>query len=214
MTRETGYHSHMKLKAVAIFSAVSITATVTSCLYLDHPLALFIRKLVLRRTLLAADLPDLLFLSVLAATLLLWGGYLYRHLRGIDDTRTGFFRLAACTVPLAFVMKSVLKQLFGRMNTRVWLIHRPEHDFRWFQGGEGYTGFPSGHMAVFAAFMVSVWLCYPRFRPLYLVLMVVLGVALIATNYHFLGDVLAGAWLGVMVSVCVARFVNIPPREK
>ncbi len=204
----------MERKSVAIFSAVSLAATVVSCLYLDHPIARFVAKLALRKTALAADIPDLLFLSVLVATLLLWGGYLYRHLRGIDDTRTGFFRLAAWTVPLAFVLKSVLKQLFGRVNTRVWLIHRPEHDFHWFQGDEGYSGFPSGHMAVFAAFMVSAWLCYPRFRPLYLALMVVLGVALIATNYHFLGDVLAGAWLGVMVSVCVARFVNIPPRGK
>ncbi len=202
----------MERKSVAIFSAVSIAATLASCLYLDHPLALFVRRLSLRRRALAADIPDLLFLTVLAATLLLWGGYLYRHYRGIDDTRTGFFHLAAWTVPLTYILKSVLKQLFGRMNTRGWLLHQPAHDFRWFQGGEGYSGFPSGHMAVFVAFIASVWLCYPRFRPFYLVLTLVLGVALMATNYHFLGDVLAGAWLGVMVNVCVARFVNIPPR--
>jgi membrane-associated phospholipid phosphatase len=204
----------MERRNAAIISAVALAATVVSCLYLDHPIALFVRKLALRRRALAADIPDLLFLTVLAATLLLWGGYLYRHYRGIDDTRTGFFRLAAWTVPLAFVLKSVLKQLFGRMNTRGWLIHQPVHDFRWFQGGEGYTGFPSGHMAVFAAFMVSAWLYYPRFRSLYLVLMLVLGAALIATNYHFLGDVIAGAWLGVMVNVCVARYMNVPMGRK
>ncbi len=204
----------MERRTIAILSAAALAATVASCLYLDHPLARFIRKLALRKTALAADLPDLLFLSVLVATLLLWGGYLYRHNRGIDDARTEFFRLAAWTVPLAFVLKSVLKQLFGRMNTRVWLFHQPEHDFRWLRGGDGYTGFPSGHMAVFAAFMASAWLYYPRFRPVCLALMVVLGVALIATNYHFLGDVLAGAWLGVMVTVCVAQFVNIPKGKK
>ncbi len=200
----------MERRSISILSAAALAATVASCFYLDHPLARFIRKLALRKTALAAELPDLLFLTVLAATLLLWGGYLYRHNRGIDDARTEFFRLAAWTVPLAFVLKSVLKQLFGRMNTRAWLIHQPDHDFRWFQGGEGFTGFPSGHMAVFTAFLASAWLCYPRLRPACIVLMVVLGVALIVTNYHFLGDVIAGAWLGVMVNICVARFVDVP----
>ena len=205
--RETGYYGRMIRKSLAIFfSALAILA---SCLYLDYPIALHIRGLAVQHRSLAHNLPDLLLLAVIVVTLLLWICYLYRFRRGIDDTRTRFFRLAAWTVPLAYVLKSVLKQLFGRVNTRYWLDNQAEPDFIWFGGGEWHNGFPSGHMLVFSAFMVSVWLFYPRWRPVCLVLMVALGVALIATNYHFLGDVLAGAWLGVLLNVFIVRCLEM-----
>lgn len=204
------YHGAMERKNVVILSAAAFAAIVASSLYLDHPLALSVRRLSHRNPALAGDLPDLLLLAVLAATLFFWVAYLGRHRRGIDDARTGFFRVAAWTVPLAFVLKSLLKYLFGRVNTRFWLLHQTEHDFRWFQGGDDFSGFPSGHMAVFTALIVSAWLYYPRLRTLYLGLLLLLGGALIATDYHFLSDVIAGAWLGLLVNFCVARCVTIP----
>lgn len=191
----------MSRKTVAIFcSAVAILG---SCLLLDHPIALLVRRVAVQKQVLSQNLPDLLLSAVLVVTMLLWGCYHYRNYRGIDDTMTRFFRLAAWTVPWAYVLKSVLKPLFGRVNTRYWLDHQSEPDFIWFRGGDWHNGFPSGHMAVFTAFMVSVWLFYPRLRPVCLVFMIVLGVALIATNYHFLSDVLAGALLGVLVNMMV-----------
>lgn len=206
------YHGAMDRKNVAILS-VAAMAAIAASLCLDHSIALAVRRLSLRNPALTRDLPDLLLLAVLAATFFLWVAYLGRIRRGIDDTRTGFFRLAACTVPLAFVLKSLLKHLFGRMNTRFWLLHQTEHDFRWFQGGDNFSGFPSGHMAVFTAFIVSAWLYYPRFRLVYVGLLLMLGGALIATDYHFLSDVIAGAWLGLLVNFCVARYVRTLARR-
>jgi membrane-associated phospholipid phosphatase len=203
----------MERKKVATLSAAAIAAITASCLYLDHDIALLVSKLALGNPALTGEIPDHLLPAVLVTTFLLWGAYLHRVHRGIDDARTGFFQLGAWTVPMAFVLKSVLKPLFGRMNTQFWLLHQSEHDFLWFQPGRDYSGFPSGHMAVFSAFIVSAWLCYPRFRLVYLGLMLMLGVALIVTGYHFLGDVLAGAFLGLLVNFWVTRYIN-SPREK
>lgn len=201
MYPDTGYHHRVKVITIATLSAF---VTLASCLYLDRPVALFIRKHALHNSMLTRDLPDLLLMAVLVTTFLLWLCYLYRYNRGIDDKLTDFFRLAAWTVPSAFILKSILKPLFGRVSTRFWLDHQAEPDFVWFFGGEWHNGFPSGHMAVFTAFLVSVCLIYPRYRPVCLVILVLLGTALMATNYHFLGDVLGGAWLGVMVNFPVA----------
>jgi membrane-associated phospholipid phosphatase len=202
----------MNRKIMAIF--LSAVVILVSCRYLDYPIALLFKGLAVRHRSLAPNLPDLLLLVVLVATLCLWVCYLYRYRRGIDDTRTRFFRLAAWTVPLTFVLKSLLKLSFGRVNTRFWLDNQAEPGFILFGGGDWHNGFPSGHMAVVTAFMVSVWLFYPRLRPVCLVLLVGLGVALMATNYHFLGDVLAGAWLGVMVNVLVVRCLDMGRGEQ
>lgn len=199
----------MNRNATAIFC--SAVAILVSCLFLDRPIALLVRQVAVHNRALSHNLPDLLLLAVLVVTVLLWGCYRYRYHRGIDDTLTRFFRLAAWTVPLAYVLKLILKPLFGRVNTRYWLDNQAEPDFLWFRGGPWHNGFPSGHMAVFTAFMVSVWLFYPRLRPVCLVLMIVLGGALITTNYHFLSDVLAGALLGVLVNMAVLSAEN--PRQ-
>lgn len=203
----------MELKNVATLSAASVAAIVVSCLYLDHGIALFVRNLSLQNPALAGNIPDFLLPVVLLATFFLWVAYLHRFHRGIDDALTSFLRLAAWTVPLAFFLKSVLKLVFGRTNTRFWLLHQSEHDFHWFQSSGNFSGFPSGHMAVFSAFIVSAWLYYPRFRPIYLGLMLVLGGALVATNYHFVGDVLAGAYLGLLVNICATRFTDHPRKS-
>jgi membrane-associated phospholipid phosphatase len=207
------YHKPMKRRQITILTVAAVAAIVASCLYLDHGLALFVRQFSPRRHALV-DLPDFLLLAVVVGTFILWGAYLLRIRRGIDDIRTGFLRLAAWSVPLAFVLKTLLKQLFGRMNTRFWLFHQGGREFHWFRGEENYSGFPSGHMAVFTAFLASAWLFYPRQRPVWLGLMLLLGVALIVTDYHFLSDVLAGAYLGLMVTIGVARVVGLGPRGR
>ncbi|HEY6872071.1 MAG TPA: phosphatase PAP2 family protein [Geobacteraceae bacterium] len=206
----------MNRKNAVIVAAAACVAIVVSCLCLDHPVALAVNGWFLKNRAVAhyvADLPDLLFPAVLAVTCLLWVGYFYCIRRGIRGGRTAFFRLAAWTVPLAFILKSVLKQLFGRVNTRFWLLHQAGSDFRWFHGDENYSGFPSGHMAVFTAFVAGAWLYYPRLRPVYAGLLMLLGAALIATDYHFPSDVLAGACLGLLVNFCVDRCLNTPGRR-
>jgi len=53
-----------------------------------------------------------------------------------------------------------------------------------------------GSVAVCAVLSV-LWICYPRFRVLYALCMIAVAIALVAANFHFLGDVIAGAFLGI-----------------
>jgi membrane-associated phospholipid phosphatase len=116
-----------------------------------------------------------------------------------------FFHLIMYTVPASYIVKSALKYIFGRTTTREWL-HKPElYGFHWFQGVGSYAGFPSGHMAVFTAFSASLWRFYPRYRVIYVMMLLSLAVALIATNYHFLSDVIVGAYLGVIIELCIYK---------
>ena len=58
-------------------------------------------------------------------------------------------------------------------------------------------------VVVSVALLAALCRYYPKFRPWCLLLGVLLGVALIATEYHFLSDVIAGAYLGVVVEAAV-----------
>ena len=55
-------------------------------------------------------------------------------------------------------------------------------------------------MTVFTALMTTLSRYYPRYRRVIFVLLFLLALALIVTNYHFLGDVVAGAILGAAVA--------------
>ena len=52
---------------------------------------------------------------------------------------------------------------------------------------------------MFVALGITVWKEYLRYRALSAAILSVLALALILTDYHFVSDVIAGAYLGVLV---------------
>jgi membrane-associated phospholipid phosphatase len=133
-------------------------------------------------------------------TAISWTGYFTRVRQGICDQHTLFFKIVGTAVPLAFLVKVMAKDIFGRINTRVWVADPNLYDgFHWLHGGGRYDGFPSGHMTVLTPLLVALWHYYPRYRPLYTSAFVALAISLVLTDYHFVSDVIAGAYLGMIV---------------
>jgi membrane-associated phospholipid phosphatase len=187
----------------AIYSFPAATLAVVASLFLfDEPIALAVdrglrsNELLMRYT---DRIPDLLLPAVLLFSAGAWFAYLRRVRSGIHDDRTRFHRLVGTGLPVAFVLKGALKYVFGRIETRAWLDHPAVNDFLWFRGADGHSGFPSGHMTVFAALAAAVWIFFPTMRLYCALGLGILGLALILSNYHFLADVIAGAYLGWVV---------------
>jgi membrane-associated phospholipid phosphatase len=105
------------------------------------------------------------------------------------------------------VLKDLFKWVFGRPSPDIWLAGNVSADgdyhFHWFRGAEPFNAFPSGHMTAAAAVLGILWMCYPQFRVVYAACGALAGLALVAFNFHFVGDVVAGALLGTTVSVIV-----------
>jgi len=202
--------SGMNLGAWAA-SALLLALLVAFCdRCLDVPLACYVRDHLFVSTQwsrLSSELPDLLLLVVLLTSFGAQVLYRVRVSRGLRDGATQLARLVAWAAPASYLVKSLLKYAFGRVNTRIWLQQPDLYGFHWFQMREGCQGFPSGHMVVIVTLLAALWRFYPRCRPWCLLLGVTLGVALIATDYHFLSDVLAGAWLGVLVEALFFRLL-------
>jgi membrane-associated phospholipid phosphatase len=103
----------------------------------------------------------------------------------------------------AIVIKDLLKFVFGRTWPDTWgpgitsFVRDNVYGFNFFQAGRAFESFPSGHAAAAAAVLSVVWILFPRLRIICAIGIFVADVGLIALNLHFLGDVVAGSFVGV-----------------
>jgi membrane-associated phospholipid phosphatase len=104
--------------------------------------------------------------------------------------------LACLTSICAYAINdSILKLFFGVPSPAV-VLHGTRHTFALLTGSSN-SSFPSGHMVLAAAF-AGVFMRLNRTSILPLsVLLLVAAALLIAGDWHFVSDVIAGAFLGV-----------------
>ena len=88
------------------------------------------------------------------------------------------------------------------------LIGDGAYGFHPFHAGDDEGSFPSGHAARIAGFLGVFWLALPRGRWLYAAMASPMFVALVAMNYHFVGDVVAGTVLGGIVAAWGVRLAS------
>lgn len=112
-------------------------------------------------------------------------------------------------------LKDQLKFVLGRTWPDTWIDNNPSliqndvYGFHPFTGGIAYASSPSGHTTVTVAAMSVLWVAYPRLRVLWVALSVTEGVALVSLNYHFVGDVVGGAFLGALCGLSAARLARL-----
>jgi len=125
--------------------------------------------------------------------------------------------LLAISVNLAATagIKNVLKWAFGRSWPETWINNNPSlianrvYGFHPFHSGRAYQSFPSGHAAATFAVISILWLSRPRWRWLYAAVSGIVCIALVGLNYHFVGDVIAGAMLGSVTGVYTTRVFRL-----
>jgi len=110
--------------------------------------------------------------------------------------------LCALSLVISSAIKNQLKIVFGRTWPETWVRDNPSlirdgvYGFHPFHGGAGYESFPSGHTTAVLAVMSVLWICYPKFRVLYGIVIFAIVIGLIGADFHFLSDCIAGAFLG------------------
>ena len=130
----------------------------------------------------------------------------------------GMTLIAACVALLvSFEIKDGLKFAFGRTWPETWVANNPSwivsgaYGFHPFHGQEGWASFPSGHMTQISTLAAVLW---HRVRPLRWVgaaLAFLVAVGLFGADYHFIGDMMAGTFLGVACGSGVAALLFRSP---
>jgi membrane-associated phospholipid phosphatase len=111
--------------------------------------------------------------------------------------------------------RTSLGDLCGRYWPETWSDHNPSligtgtYGFHPFEGGDDLGSFPSGHASRILGFTSVWWIAMPRGRVFWIVACPPLLGSLVAMNYHFVGDVIAGSVLGGVVGACAAHFANL-----
>jgi membrane-associated phospholipid phosphatase len=186
----------------AIWLVLTASAVVASYVWLDRPIATLAHDQLQRFDLFAklTYIPEVISPLVIIA-------FAAIALRALSGRRLSKLQtvavLAAASLAVTSAIKDQLKFAFGRTWPETWVRNNPSfirdgvYGFNPFHGGPGYAAFPSGHTAAICAVMSVLWICYPKFRALYAIGMAAVAVGLIGANFHFVGDVIAGGFLGV-----------------
>jgi membrane-associated phospholipid phosphatase len=186
------------------FSSLAATAVavVIAYLWLDRVIALFAQGRLVQHDTYAqlTHIPDpfmpLAIVIFVSVGLLALSG---RPLAKIPATAL----LCSVSVIVAEATKNQLKFVFGRTWPDTWIQNNPSfiHDgvygFNPFHGGPGYMSFPSGHLSQTCAVISVLWIIYPKWRALYALVVLAVVVGLVGANYHFLSDIIAGAFVGI-----------------
>ena len=200
-----------------ITAAVCVVAVLISYFWIDRPVAFFvyhhhINTIQVFRWLTYPP-PEVQNWSALVLTVLMvrraWGSFLRWQ-------KTLF--VACLSLIVADDFRISLGDVFGRYWPETWshdnpsLIGTGSYGFHPFQRGDDIGSFPSGHAARILAF-ATVWLiAMPRSRTVQVVVIVLSAsmlVSLVAMNYHFVSDVIAGSVLGGIVAVYAARLARL-----
>ena len=191
--------------------AIMIVVVTLSYEWLDRPIALYVHATFhgVKALPWLSFIPESLAVLAVATFIVMgWRVGAGRRLSRLESV------LLVCGVSLsvAAAIKDQLKFAFGRTWPETWINNNPSlirnnvYGFNPFHGGAGYSSFPSGHTAAICAVVSVLWICYPKFRAVYVLLIAAVGIGLIGADYHFLSDVIAGGFLGLSTGWITVSF--------
>jgi membrane-associated phospholipid phosphatase len=210
----------MKLLQRTVVALLACAALVTLCyFFVDEPFARFVHDQNLSRfevlkwlTYTPAYLENLApVVLVLVAVRRAWG-----PLSRLERT----LLCAALALLVAEAFRESLAILFGRYWPETWVNDNPSlirdgaYGFHPFHTGPAYESFPSGHTARICAAMTVVWVAYPGLRWVSVLVCLSVVVGLLGMDYHFVGDVVAGAFVGSITGAYAACFGELSRRPE
>jgi len=108
-----------------------------------------------------------------------------------------------------------LGDVFGRYWPETWTHDNPSligtgtYGFHPFQRGDDIGSFPSGHACRILGFAMVWVIATPQSRMIATVLCAPMLVSLVAMNYHFVSDVIAGSVLGGIVATYATHLARL-----
>ena len=140
-----------------------------------------------------------LAIFALAFAVLYWGGELPRfssHARAMR-ARAAVPAFLFTAVAVSGLAVDLLKILFGRARPKL-LFGEHVYGFTGLAFRADHWSFPSGHTVTIVALMTALWCLWPRHVLFYILVAAMIAGSRVATDAHYLSDILAGAFLAVV----------------
>jgi membrane-associated phospholipid phosphatase len=181
---------------VSLIACAAIVAY--SFLRMDVPLALYLWNVGHLRSPLNTAFGSRLILSAESAVILFT--VLERLVRGRISVFAETLAVACLVSMCTYVVNDhVLKVFFGVLNPAD-VVHGAGHSFNLWMGSES-SSFPSGHMVLAGAFAGFFMRLYKASIRLFSALLLIAASLLLVGDWHFLSDIIAGAFLGTSAGI-------------
>ena len=202
------------LRRALLATIVCIGAVLICYVWIDRPVAFFVYRNHINSYRIFRWLtyppPEVQNWSALILTALVirraWGPFL--HWQKV--------LLVACvTLIVADDFRISLGDVCGRYWPNTWIHNNPSligtgaYGFHPFQRGDDVGSFPSGHACRILGFATVWMIATPTSRLLATALCAPMLVSLVAMNYHFVSDVIAGSILGAMIATYAAHLARL-----
>jgi membrane-associated phospholipid phosphatase len=186
-----------------ILIAALVVGLIAVCYrFIDRPALLWARDLdplivaVFKEiTLLGSSTPYLAALTVLYPAL--------RFSRRLLAAKRALFVIAAIVVSGLTV--DLLKPVVARWRPKAFFTDPSHYGFAFFKLGKVHNSFPSGHATTAWAVACALTLLYPRQRVLWISAAALVAASRVIVGAHYPGDVVAGAWFGVVITLALSR---------
>jgi membrane-associated phospholipid phosphatase len=194
---------------------LAVTAVlVTICyLWLDRPIAYFSHS-ELQRARVFVWMQKIPEWFRVGAIVVLIGVGIYSLMGRVLAKPVAVLFLASLSLVASGAIKDQLKVVFGRYWPDTWTHNNPSligngsygfHPFELKPFSSWYESFPSGHTVATCAVIGVLWFCWPKFRWLFVLIVATVAIGLLGANYHFLGDIVAGAFVGLSTGWIAVR---------
>ena len=186
----------IRIWSVLLVACAAIVAF--SFLRVDVPAALYFWNVGHLRSPLNAAFGSAVILSAESAVILFL--VITRLVRGHISVFGETLAIACLVSMCAYVANDhVLKVFFGVANPAE-VVHGAGHSFNFWMGSDS-SSFPSGHMVLAGAFAGFFMRLYKASIRLFSVLLLIAAVLLLVGDWHFLSDIIAGAFLGTSAGI-------------
>ena len=202
------------LRRTLTITAVCIAAVLLCYFWIDRPVAFFVNHHHINKIhafrWFTFPPPEVQNWSALVLTVLVvrraWGPF----------QRWQKVLLVSClSLIIADDFRISLGDVFGRYWPETWTHDNPSligtgtYGFHPFRRGDDIGSFPSGHATRIFGFATVWMIALPGSRVVATLLCAPMLVSLVAMNYHFVSDVIAGSVLGALVATYAAHLARL-----
>lgn len=117
-------------------------------------------------------------------------------------------------VAISGIVNLLLKVIFARYRPSQLFEPESRFGFGFFDVGYHVNSFPSGHSCTVGAVAAVLWTIAPRLRALWVLLALVLMASRVLTRSHYVGDIIAGGFVGVAVAIWVRWWMKSDIRDR
>lgn len=193
--RQAALRRSNRLRNIAGTAVIGVALVLLSMAFVDRPVARLVfhhkQYWIIFKVLASPSL-----LSLPLSCVYLAGYAIARLLKRPTGSMTNLFLSVSIATVVASAAKDELKWVFGRPWPSEWYWNHV-YSFHPFTDNFWFGGFPSGHTTYIAAPMFVLWWRLPQYRVLWMSIVFAVMIGLVGAGYHFVGDVIAGFFLGM-----------------